>query len=52
MDKAGSTMSAETATCGGAVAGTIFGTIACMIILAAGIWLLYKKYWKNNSGTL
>ncbi|XP_055312753.1 uncharacterized protein LOC129574587 [Sitodiplosis mosellana] len=50
MDKAGSTMD-EAASCGGAVAGSIFGTIACIILLAVGAWLLYKKYWKSKSET-
>lgn len=43
MDEAG-------ATCGGAVAGSIFGTIICIVLLAIGAWFLYKKYWKNKSG--
>lgn len=49
MDKAGSTMD-EAASCGGAVAGSIFGTIACIVLLAVGAWFIYKKYWKTKSG--
>ncbi|XP_031624597.1 inner centromere protein A-like [Contarinia nasturtii] len=52
MDKPDSTMSAADGTsCGGAVAGSIFGTIACIILLAVGAWLFYKKYWKHKSET-
>lgn len=50
MDNTASTMSADAASCGGAVAGSIFGTIACIILLTVGAWFFYKKYWKNKSG--
>lgn len=44
-------MSDATATCGGAVAGSIFGTLICIGLLAFGAWWLYKRFWKNKSGT-
>lgn len=44
-------MSDASATCGGAVAGSIVGTIICIGLIALGAWWLYKKYWKNKSGT-
>lgn len=43
-------MSDESATCGGAVAGSIIGTIICIALLAFGAWWLYRRYWRSKSG--
>lgn len=42
----------ETSYCygGGAIIGSIFGTIICIALLATGAWWFYKKYWKNRLG--
>lgn len=40
----------ESQSCGGAVAGSIFGTIAFVALVAIGAWFFYKKYWKTKSG--
>lgn len=51
MDNSASTLAEQATSCGGAVAGSIFGTIACIIVLTLAAWLIYTKYWKNKSGT-
>lgn len=39
-------------TCSGAIAGSIFGCLICIILLAIGAWFFYRKYWKSKSGEL
>lgn len=47
------TMEAQS-TCygGGDIAGAIFGTLICSVLLVGLAWWLYQKYWKGRKGLL
>lgn len=51
-DELSPSSSSSSATCGGSIAVSIFGTIICILLLLIGAWWLYRRYMKNKTGTV